>query len=154
MSESPKFHQVTKNTKSRTCIEERKDRLASRSTARSTEKRYPYVITAAAQQQFSNSTAAAAAQQKQRRGRCGGGESVGRGSTASRVVPRGSCAEIEQLRLARPEAVWCPRGRVRRSNRRVTTARTGTVQKGVSRVRMHPLDGVSFYVVGERYVEK
>jgi len=75
-------------------------------------------------------------------------------TSRGRVVPRGSCAEIEQLRLARPEAVWCPRGRVRRSNRRVTTARTGTVQKGVSRVRMHPLDGVSFYVVGERYVEK
>ena len=35
-------------------------------------------------------------------------------TSRGRVVPRGSCAEIEQLRLARPEAVWCPRGRVRR----------------------------------------
>ena len=46
------------------CIEKRKDRLASRSTAyffRNTEKRYPYVTTAAAQQQLSSSTAAAAA---------------------------------------------------------------------------------------------
>ena len=62
MSESPKFHQITKKYKFR--IEKRKDRLASRSTAylfRNTEKRYPYVTTAAAQQQLSSSTVAAAA---------------------------------------------------------------------------------------------
>ena len=29
-------------------------------------------------------------------------------TSRGRVVPRGACAEIEQLRLARPEAVWCP----------------------------------------------
>ena len=70
MSESPKFHQITKKCKSR--IEKRKDRLVSRSTAyflRNTEKRYPYVTTTAAQQQLSSSSAAAAAQQKQQRRR-------------------------------------------------------------------------------------
>ena len=70
MSESPKFHQITKKYKSR--IEKRNDRLASRSAAcffRNTEKRYLYVTTAAAQQQHSSSAAAAVAQQKQQRRR-------------------------------------------------------------------------------------
>ena len=69
MSESPKFHHITKIQISYR-KKERSVGIAKHSILffRNTEKRYPYVTTAAAQQQLSRSTAAAAAaQQKQQR---------------------------------------------------------------------------------------
>ena len=83
MSESPKFHQITKNTNLVSKKEKKKDRIATRSTAsdffRATEKRYPYVTTAAAQQQQQQHSRSSSGG-----GGGGGGEGgVGGGSTAN-----------------------------------------------------------------------
>ena len=40
-----------------------------------------------------------------------------------------------------------PRGRARKSHNRATATRTGTVQKRLGRVRIHPLDGGSLRIL-------
>ena len=60
-------------------------------------------------------------------------------ASRGRVVPGGRARKSNsRVAISAPRGGVVPEGRERKSHRRVATARTGTVQKRVGRVRMYP----------------